>query len=250
MSFDPKWNCEDLAKALCDDLVAAGQLKEKPAFVRTDREAKIANIFKDVDLDGEMMARVSNPGPIEKVIRKCTQGEPWVEQVIAGLVAMLPDEVARADKQIDMDEQTKEEFAVARDSTARRRERIGGGKGGGKDDNFGRFGEMPNLVCYNCEGVGHLARECDQPPKRKGKGKSRGGDQECYNCNEIGHFPEIVLTLGWAKWGKEGKAPTSLTLRAKEKGEGSGTRTRTTWTLVVAMASEVMMMMTIEAHHL
>jgi len=223
MSFDPKWNCEDLAKALCDDLVATGQLKEKPAFVRTDREAKIANIFKDVDLDGEMMASVSNPGPIEKGIRKCTQGEPWVEQVIAGLVAMLPEEIANADKQIDMDEQTKEELSVARDSTARRRERTGGGKGGGKDRWDDGFGGMQNLVCYNCDGVGHLARECDMPPKRKGKGKSRGGDQECYNCNEIGHISRDCPN---PRQGKSGKGRKGSDQHDSFGGNGKGRRMR------------------------
>jgi hypothetical protein len=31
---DNAWTCADLAKAVCDELVAQGLLKEKPAFIR------------------------------------------------------------------------------------------------------------------------------------------------------------------------------------------------------------------------
>ena len=31
---DAAWTCADLAKAVCDELVAQGLLKEKPAFIR------------------------------------------------------------------------------------------------------------------------------------------------------------------------------------------------------------------------
>jgi hypothetical protein len=31
---DAAWSCADLAKAVCDELVAQGLLKEKPAFIR------------------------------------------------------------------------------------------------------------------------------------------------------------------------------------------------------------------------
>jgi len=49
---DTTWDCAALAKAVCDTLVADGKLKEKPAFIRTDREAKIAKIFEGAKLDG------------------------------------------------------------------------------------------------------------------------------------------------------------------------------------------------------
>ena len=42
---DPAWTSEDLARVLCDNLVAAGKLRSQPAFIREDREAKIAGIF-------------------------------------------------------------------------------------------------------------------------------------------------------------------------------------------------------------
>ena len=44
-----------LAHALCDSLVKHGKLKEKPAFIRTDREAKIAGYFESGGLDGAKM---------------------------------------------------------------------------------------------------------------------------------------------------------------------------------------------------
>jgi|EP01049_Picozoa_sp_SAG25_P005145 hypothetical protein len=42
---DPAWTSEDLARVLCDNLVAAGKLRSQPAFIREDREAKIAGVF-------------------------------------------------------------------------------------------------------------------------------------------------------------------------------------------------------------
>ncbi|OLP93204.1 hypothetical protein AK812_SmicGene24918 [Symbiodinium microadriaticum] len=74
-AFEEQWSNKDLAHALCDTLVEKGQLKEKPAFVRLDREAKIADIFGSVGLDGAKMASFTNPGPLEVLVRKQTEGE-------------------------------------------------------------------------------------------------------------------------------------------------------------------------------
>ena len=35
---DATWSSAQLSKAVCDALVADGKLKEKPAFIRNDRE--------------------------------------------------------------------------------------------------------------------------------------------------------------------------------------------------------------------
>ena len=43
---DPSWTAADVAKALCDALVAAGKLRANPGFIREDREAKIAGVFE------------------------------------------------------------------------------------------------------------------------------------------------------------------------------------------------------------
>jgi len=83
-------------------------LKDKPAFIRSDREAKIASVFEGVGLDGSKMAEFDNPGPLEMLVRKGTNGEAWVQQVIDALVRMLPEEAATAPKKMTMDENSKD----------------------------------------------------------------------------------------------------------------------------------------------
>lgn len=191
MPVDPAWSSEDLARELCDVMLEKGQLKAKPAFIRTDREAKLADMFKKANLNGEIMVSFDNPGPLEMMIRKETQGEPWVEHVVSGLIGMLPDDVASKEKRMDMDEDAKEELAQAQSKSQelarRRQEDKGKGKGRrGADDE----------ECYNCGGYGHIARDCPDPPRRGGKGgvRDRGGkgrdddDMECYNCGGRGHM--------------------------------------------------------------
>eukprot|EP01043_Picozoa_sp_COSAG02_P034724 COSAG02_NODE_2444_length_8852_cov_3.142008_6_plen_142_part_00 len=43
---DASWTAADVAKALCDALVASGKLRANPGFIREDREAKIAAVFE------------------------------------------------------------------------------------------------------------------------------------------------------------------------------------------------------------
>ena len=77
----PAWTPEDLARALCDSLVAGGKLRATPTFVREDREAKLAGLFADVGLDGARMSSFTNPRELEVVIRGATGGETWVDDV-------------------------------------------------------------------------------------------------------------------------------------------------------------------------
>lgn len=151
MSFDEKWTSAELASALCDTLVKRGHLKEKPAFIRQDRQAKIVSVFESVGLDGAKMASFDNPGPIEMLVRRGTNGEPWVAQVTDVLVKMLPEDVQHTAKKMGMDEETKAQLEEAKAKTEKRRERLeeqkaeeekdrGGGGGGGGGRGGGRVG--------------------------------------------------------------------------------------------------------------
>jgi len=226
MVFDAAWTPEDLAKHLCDDLVANGLLKEKPAFIRADREKVIADIFVKMGLDGAKMGSFKDAGPLETLLRTRTQGQAWVDSVLKGLISMLPKDVAKAQITIGMSEEAKQEMEEAQEKTLQaRRAReeggksgggyrdddngefanfsgrnrgSGGGKGGGRDrdddDAFANFGRNRgggggDQECFNCGEVGHMSRDCDAPRKPKGGGKSRGGsDQECFNCGQVGHM--------------------------------------------------------------
>jgi len=147
MTVEQSWSSKDLAHALCDALVAKGQLKEKPAFIRTDREDKIAGIFESIGLDGEKMCSFENVGPLEMTLRRGTNGEAWVGQAQDALIAMLPEGVRHAAKNMAMDDATLEELEAAKERTEKLRDRReqqsedkGGGKGGrDRDDRDGGY---------------------------------------------------------------------------------------------------------------
>mmetsp|Transcript_32582 Transcript_32582/g.75704 ORF Transcript_32582/g.75704 Transcript_32582/m.75704 type:complete len:260 (-) Transcript_32582:93-872(-) len=213
---NPSWTCAQLARALCDALVAKGQLKDKPAFIRSDREAKIASVFEGVGLDGSKMAEFDNPGPLEMLVRKGTNGEAWVQQVIDALVRMLPEEAATAPKKMTMDENSKEELAAAKEKSQQRRDRLqaqeeerggadggrgDGGRGdGGRGDGGRESGKGGRGKGGSSSGFRDRDREegwgdsgggrCPAAPKErggKGKGKRDRSAMQCLNCKQFGH---------------------------------------------------------------
>ena len=78
--IDASWDAAALACAVCDSLIADGRLKARPAFIRTDREAKIKKVFARAGLDGSKLVEMTARG-VEVALRKVTQGEAWVDDV-------------------------------------------------------------------------------------------------------------------------------------------------------------------------
>jgi hypothetical protein len=59
--------------------------------------------------------------------------------------------------------------------------------GGGR----GAGGDRGPMTCYNCQGEGHMSRDCPQPRSGGGGGRGAGGDRgpmTCYNCQGEGHM--------------------------------------------------------------
>jgi hypothetical protein len=223
MSLDASWSSEDLAKAVCDALVASGKLKEKPAFIRGDREKKIAEVFSKSNLDGAKMAGM-NGREVEVAVRNATQGEAWVDDVQNALKGMLSEDAAKGtavqessemkELRTKMVEQAKVDFADG--APPPNPAGPGGGRRGGDDESYGSFGGRGggrgggDRECYNCGKTGHISRDCPEPRQDRGERRSGGrdgddaaygsfggdrghgggygGDRECYNCGQTGHM--------------------------------------------------------------
>mmetsp|Transcript_18370 Transcript_18370/g.47039 ORF Transcript_18370/g.47039 Transcript_18370/m.47039 type:complete len:236 (-) Transcript_18370:522-1229(-) len=190
---------EELASAVCDALVAGGKLKAKPEFIRKDREAKIVKVFEAAKL-GKTSLETMNGRAVEVNVRKATEGEAWVDDVIAALKGMLSDEAANDTKgptesdemkalREKIVENAKVEFADG--APPPNPSGPGGRARGGDDESYGNFGGRGGggpggggRACYNCGEEGHMSRDCPQPRQGGGGG---GGGGDCYNCGKPGH---------------------------------------------------------------
>lgn len=85
--------CDAVAKQICDNLVEKGLLKAKPAFIRSDREAQIAEVFRKAGLDEQTLSTFRNSMSIERWLLQATSGETcaWLQSVAAELIVMLHD---------------------------------------------------------------------------------------------------------------------------------------------------------------
>jgi len=86
-------SAEALAKEVCDRLAGKGLLKTKPAFIRMDREAKLAEIFGKANLCGETLQSVGGRRRLEVHLLSVTAGEAcaWLGNVVNELAEMILD---------------------------------------------------------------------------------------------------------------------------------------------------------------
>eukprot|EP00929_Paragymnodinium_shiwhaense_P113941 TRINITY_DN82254_c0_g1_i1.p1 TRINITY_DN82254_c0_g1~~TRINITY_DN82254_c0_g1_i1.p1 ORF type:complete len:235 (-),score=18.04 TRINITY_DN82254_c0_g1_i1:367-1071(-) len=88
MALNAAWSHEDLARAVCDDLVQSGLLKAAPAFIRHDREAQLVEVFRRGGLDGAKALSFSRCEDLGICVREGAHEEVWVEQVLQSLLRM------------------------------------------------------------------------------------------------------------------------------------------------------------------
>ena len=129
-SCDASWSSEELVSKLCDMLVASGKIRSTPAFIRTDREAKLVKVFTSAGIDGAKMGTLTKE-TLKITIRNATQGEGGVDDVQTAMITFLPAEaqLAKATVTSESEELKKVRTEVAAKRAERAaREQSGEGK--------------------------------------------------------------------------------------------------------------------------
>ena len=86
------WTCAELAKAVCNLLVAENLLKTRPSSIRREREEKLTVMFETAGLTGLAVSKL-NSTELEKELKQHTLGQSWVGdvlKVINGMMAQQP----------------------------------------------------------------------------------------------------------------------------------------------------------------
>jgi uncharacterized membrane protein YgcG len=178
------WSAAELVTAICDALVAAGKIRSTPAFIRTDREAAIAKVFEKAKLDGAKLLSFSNAREVQVAIRKVTQGESWVDDVIDCAKTFLPAEVLMANTDMVESEESKKAKQAYKELCASRVEQ---GYGGQDDQPGDRRG-----------GGGRSQQDNEAFASFGGRsGGGGGGSRACYNCGEEGHQVRSPISISF-----------------------------------------------------
>lgn len=92
----PSVSSSDLSKKICDNLVEKGLLRAKPSFIRSDREARLADVFTKAALDGRRLSKFCDRKSLEKQLLQATSGEScaWLRNVIDELMEIIEKDVA------------------------------------------------------------------------------------------------------------------------------------------------------------
>lgn len=114
-----EWTAAELVGAVCDALVASGKIRATPAFIRTDREAKIVKVFEAAKLDGAKLLSFASARELEIAIRKITQGESWVDDVVEFTKTYLPKNVAAVTELLETEEVKQARIAYKEQCAAR-----------------------------------------------------------------------------------------------------------------------------------
>eukprot|EP00327_Prymnesium_parvum_P042430 CAMPEP_0195647602 /NCGR_PEP_ID=MMETSP0815-20121206/30183_1 /TAXON_ID=97485 /ORGANISM="Prymnesium parvum, Strain Texoma1" /LENGTH=307 /DNA_ID=CAMNT_0040791175 /DNA_START=96 /DNA_END=1020 /DNA_ORIENTATION=+ len=196
MSVDASWSSADLAKAVCDALVADGRLKEKPAFIRTDREKKIASVFEAASLDGAKVTSMTGRA-VEVAVRNATQGEAWVDDVQRVLKGMMSaEQAAKTDGVAESDEmkQLREkmvENAKIEFADGRAPENPAGVIGGLAAAAAAAAAAAVSASTAVNSGTSRASAPTNAPATSAEEEEEAeacgGGGRECYSCGEVGH---------------------------------------------------------------